>query len=61
VDFSSAVTAFWHSDRCGQPTSGIRGSLEIPSHLPRAAGVSQRSQNFVTGSGVDVFAILFVF
>ena len=28
----------------------------MPSHLPRALGVSQRSQNFVTVSG-GIFAI----
>jgi hypothetical protein len=56
--FSSAVTAFWQSLRKGQPASGMRVSRRLmPSHLPRASGVSQRSQNFVTGSGVDDFAI----
>jgi hypothetical protein len=55
--FSSAVTAFWQSLRKGQPASGMRVSRLMPSHLPRASGVSQRSQNFVTGPGVDDFAI----
>jgi hypothetical protein len=35
--------------------------VTVPSQLPRASWLSQRSWNLVTGSGVDVLAIVLVF
>ena len=46
---TSSLTDFWKSLRRGQPASGIRFSLPIPSHLPPSIGAVAAFGEFCDG------------